>query len=85
MEFICIQMGKDMTGNGRMISQKDMESRHGRMEQNLRVITKQERRLAKAPFYGVMDQLILATLSIMTSQGQAYIPGLMEEDMKENG
>lgn len=56
MEYISMQMEPVMKDIGRMIYRMDMVLNHGQIVQNMKVIIKKDKSMAKEHMYGVMVQ-----------------------------
>ena len=59
LEFIIIPMEQSMLGIGKMIFNKVMEQKHGRMDKNIKDNIKEEKDKVKELIYLLMDQNIV--------------------------
>ena len=77
LEFIIIQMVRDMKAGGLKINNMEMEKKFGQTMLVTKVSTKMVRNTVMVSSFGLMDQLIPEILSITIYMDKVFILGLM--------
>ena len=77
LEFIIIQMVRDMKAGGLKINNMEMEKKFGQTMLVTKVSTKMVRNTVMVSSFGLMDQLIPEILSITIYMDKEFILGLM--------
>jgi hypothetical protein len=80
-----MSMVLNMRVNGLMISNKEVERKHGKISQHMRVNTRQGRSTAKVAMYGLMEAYTKALGLIIKSRAMGFTNGQMVESFKVNG
>jgi len=83
--YIAILMELSTKDTGRKISNTEMDSKHGQMVLNTKVNTFKARSTELADLLGLMEALIMESLSRIIFKAKENIIGPMEENMTDLG
>ena len=84
-EFIYIWMGQSTVGNGKRISNMGMGKKRGLMVLSMKVIINMGRSMGLVHLNGQIRACMWESSITIIFREKEYIPGVMAENMKENG
>jgi hypothetical protein len=82
---ITMSMVANMKGNGSTIFNKEMERKHGKINQHMKVNTRLDRSTEKVAMSGLTEAYIRALGLIIKYRAMVFTNGQMAESTKENG